>query len=589
MTGKNFSRTARITALALGCGTMALLAGCTANSNGVLGNNGNGNGQAPDVSSFKANPNQLTKGNSTTLTWDTKNAQSCLASGGDLADKDGWSGSGPKPVKGSFTTPPLNTPGIYTYTLTCTAADGISSAKNVDVVVSDGTSPTPPAVNFSATPTTVVAGNTTVLSWSSSNAQSCVASGGDTTDSDGWAGTTGTSNKGFTTQPLITPGTYTYALTCTAKNGSNSTSQIPVMVVASHGGSSSSGGSSSGGSSSGGSSSGSSSGGGGSGANIPLTATPATIPYDTGSGTTTANLVWNQPDASACTLTDPKGNPVPGVPTDSYSGNVPVTIDTTTPGTSTYTLQCTNATTGKPDPAQTATITVSQLQGAIPEGPGNDGTIPTTIDNGGKPVPGHFICTLGTGSLVTDPANPVTTAVGTKGLVGGPLTGLLNGLGGSTATDLLNSVKNTHNVIDDKIPTYATFSLAAGGLSILDSVDLDVLAPTGSTIPAGGYAVFAITFPGATVNLSLGKSITVSTFLDKPGAPATTPQETISVPKSQLGLLGSGGDQPAFIGLKTTKPYNRAALEVNPGLLSAVVGPSLYANEFCVGGKMVTP
>ena len=224
------------------------------------------------------------------------------------------------------------------------------------------------------------------------------------------------------------------------------------------------------------------------------------------------------------------------------------------------------------------------ITGGSSGGPPNDGTGPTNITSGGTPVSGHFVCTQ-SAQAYDSSAGKVTTAVGSNGLVGGPLTALLQTLGGSDATTLLNSVINPNNVIDGNLDTYATTTLTLGLLGgLLDSVDLSVLLPTGTTVPAGQFAVYAISFPNGTVDLSLINKVAVTTYLDN------VAQESNSLTQSDLSLLGAIGGStvpPIFVGIEATKPYDRATLSLTPGVLSADVGNAMYTYEFCPGGTLV--
>ena len=224
-------------------------------------------------------------------------------------------------------------------------------------------------------------------------------------------------------------------------------------------------------------------------------------------------------------------------------------------------------------------------------GPLNDGTGNsniTTIDSNGNTItlapPLHFVCTTGARAY-----GDVTTAVGANGLVGGPLTTLLNGLGGTTATTLLNSVTQPDNVIDGKLSTFATFALTAGLIQgTLDSVDLSVLMPAGTTVPAGKYAVYGLSFPNGTVNLSLLNSVTVATYLNDSQGVSTLQESNTLTSTLLLGLLGQGAiTEPAvWLGVKTTKPYDRATVRLLPGLISADVGDAMHVYELCVDGTL---
>ncbi len=208
----------------------------------------------------------------------------------------------------------------------------------------------------------------------------------------------------------------------------------------------------------------------------------------------------------------------------------------------------------------------------------NDGTDPnttTTITEGTTALSGNFICEGGIRALTTG----ATTEVATGGLVGGPLTLLLNALGGDTVTQLTNSVSEPDNVIDNKLSTFATYSLTLGLLAIIDSVDLLVHAD--QSIQPGNFAVFAVRFPKATLELSLINSVTVSTFL------GDTAQESISYSKSDLDLLGLGEEAKLFIGVKATKAFDTASISLTPAVLSANVGEAMYVHELCTKGRFV--
>ena len=99
------------------------------------------------------------------------------------------------------------------HTLTAVARDAAgntASAPPVAVIVNNTTTP-PPTLTFSASPTTITAGQASTLSWSSTNATSCTASG-----PTGWSGTKATSG----TQSVSPTVTTAYSLTCTGLGGS---------------------------------------------------------------------------------------------------------------------------------------------------------------------------------------------------------------------------------------------------------------------------------------------------------------------------------------------------------------------------------
>jgi hypothetical protein len=148
---------------------------------------------APTVT-LTASPTTIAAGASSTLTWSSMNATACTASGS-------WSGA--EPTSGSAPTGALTA--NASYTLTCNGAGGSGMATATVTV----THPQP-AVTLTANPTTVAPGATSLLTWNSTNATGCTASGG-------WSGAEGPS--GTLTTPVLNA-TTTYNLTCTGAGGS---------------------------------------------------------------------------------------------------------------------------------------------------------------------------------------------------------------------------------------------------------------------------------------------------------------------------------------------------------------------------------
>jgi hypothetical protein len=153
----------------------------------------NGTTPAPAVT-LNANPQSVMTGNAATLNWSATNATSCTASGG-------WSGA--KATSGSASTGALTA--TTSYALNCTGAGGAGSATTTVTVTTAA-----PAVKLTASPTIIGPGTATTLTWSSSGATSCAASGG-------WSGAKATS--GSTSTGSLTA-TTSYTLTCTGAGGS---------------------------------------------------------------------------------------------------------------------------------------------------------------------------------------------------------------------------------------------------------------------------------------------------------------------------------------------------------------------------------
>lgn len=192
--------------------TVAL--GACANG-GPASSGGDGGSNGPPraaVVSFHADPATVSPGGTSTLSWTTTDATSCVAS-------DAWSGT--KAVNGSETVTLPSNPGSYTYTLACSGPGGSNTPSSVTITV--GTDGAATVVSFRADPATVQPGGSSTLSWTTQNASSCTAS-------NGWSGTKGTSGSEAVTPPS-TPNSYLYTLTCTGPGGQNAASSITVTVA----------------------------------------------------------------------------------------------------------------------------------------------------------------------------------------------------------------------------------------------------------------------------------------------------------------------------------------------------------------------
>jgi len=161
----------------------------------------------PDVqftlSSPSASPNA-----SITLNWSSENATSCRASGG------AWSGE--RSTAGSLVIPNL-TPGDKKFTLTCTGSGG-STVIDRTLIVSD-----PPKITLTADKTTVASGGSVTLSWTVTNAESCLASGQ-------WSDVKNKSGGSETLGPL-TRRSSDFILTCRGRAGDEASVTRTVSVT----------------------------------------------------------------------------------------------------------------------------------------------------------------------------------------------------------------------------------------------------------------------------------------------------------------------------------------------------------------------
>lgn len=184
----------------------------------------------------------------------------------------------------------------------------------------------------------------------------------------------------------------------------------------------------------------------------------------------TVGLSGCQADADGSLNTGPNGNGTGQVDTDDG-----IDDDGNPTGSGTHTD------TGFPNDGSTGGNVVQD------DGTGT-GTDETIAGVGSDPAR-NFVCTSTAQSFFG-----ATTQVGANGLVGDTLSGIVGTIGGNSVTDLLNSVKDKDLSIDGTLRTAATFAhtaslLGLAGTGMIDSLDLNVLMPSGVTIPAGEYAV----------------------------------------------------------------------------------------------------
>jgi hypothetical protein len=160
----------------------------------------------PPIVSIAASPMVVPAQGSSTLTWSSMKATSCTASGA-------WSGS--RAIAGTASTGALSQDS--TFTLTCTGAGGSTSASlavTIDPCNGCWDYPPPPVVTLTASPTSVASGASSTLTWSSTDATSCTASGA-------WSGAQATAGSA-STGALNFDSTFT--LSCTGAGGSTSAS-----------------------------------------------------------------------------------------------------------------------------------------------------------------------------------------------------------------------------------------------------------------------------------------------------------------------------------------------------------------------------
>ena len=147
----------------------------------------------PSVS-FNANPEVINSGGASTLSWTSKKADTVIID----------NGIGDVPLNGSISVTPLDS---TTYTITASGSSGTASSSVTVTVNTSG--PQPPSVSINASTTLLLQGESSTLSWNSSNAESVTIDNG----------IDGVSASGSL---VVTPSqTTTYTISATGQGGSD--------------------------------------------------------------------------------------------------------------------------------------------------------------------------------------------------------------------------------------------------------------------------------------------------------------------------------------------------------------------------------
>jgi len=521
-----------------------------------------------------------------TLTWtSTGTGNVCTASGG--APGDGWSGT--EPANGSAKVTETTT-GTYGYLLTCVNAGG-SGVGTATVEV--GTVPAP-TVSLNLTPnpvapSTATVTNTTTLTWSTVNAKSCTAAGGD--GSDGWTGAQPTSGTLSINVPQ-TVGSYTYILNCVSSANVEGSGSIQLLVTTTPP------------------------------PTVNVSVTPSSVAVG-GSST----ISWTTVGATACTAsgswngTEPLQSPAGGVSTGALA----------TAGVYDYTLTCTNAngstsntaylTVGTPPPP---TVSISVSPTTIR--PGQSATLSWTSTNatsctasaswsGSEPLQSP-VGGVSTGVLLTDGAYSYTlTCSGPSGTVAADALLIVSGVSvvddcgvgvpsttlispAYTATDSasglctllsalgvqLCTVNNVSYVVSGEPDAYTTINVDVDALTL--GTESLLVAPTsepatpGPVLPGGRTVGFVISNPNEPVTVNLIQSLSVSTLLD--GTVVQTAGGNSATKLGVLSLINVGSTSGVFVNFTTAPGDNFDSLELTDTAGLATVLGTVDVYNSCV-------
>jgi hypothetical protein len=157
-------------------------------------------GAGGPTAAISANPTSIASGGSSTLTWTSTNAVSATLNGATVA------------VNGSQTVSPT---AKTTYTFIAKSSSGATGQAQATVTV--GSSSGPPTAGITANPTSIVSGNSSTLTWTTTNAVSADLNG-----------TTVALNGSQVVSP--TP-TTTYRITAHSASGATDWGQVTVTVT----------------------------------------------------------------------------------------------------------------------------------------------------------------------------------------------------------------------------------------------------------------------------------------------------------------------------------------------------------------------
>lgn len=183
---------------------------------------------AAPSATLRISPSTVAAGQPYTVTWTSMNSNSCYGTGG--IPMTGWeTGAGFGPPAGSFTNTPISSQlGSFTFTLTCVGLYPDVAPISVQAQLTVASAGTILSANLQVDKSSVALGDSFLLTWSSTGASDCTASGGGANGTP-WTGSIGAA--GTSSQAASVVGSYTYTVIC--DNGAQSTGPQSVTVVVS--------------------------------------------------------------------------------------------------------------------------------------------------------------------------------------------------------------------------------------------------------------------------------------------------------------------------------------------------------------------
>jgi hypothetical protein len=247
-------------------------------------------------------------GSSTTLTWSTLDASSCMAAANPATN---FTSPAAPATSGSLTVTPAAA-GATVYTFTCTGAAGASASNSVTLLATSGTPAVAPTLALAST--SVEVGKPTTITWNSANATSCTASGS-------WSGTLASSGSQTITPAVV--GTETFTLICTNLGGPSAAVSVSLNATA---------------------------------ALVKPPAPTLTLGKSSISADTTTSITWSSAGATSCTASgNANANQAGWEGTQAPSATFTITPDTT--GSFVFSMYCSNGAGNSPTTSVTLTVT----------------------------------------------------------------------------------------------------------------------------------------------------------------------------------------------------------------------------------------
>jgi chitodextrinase len=481
---------------------------------------------APSIASFTASPTSIVSGNSSTLSWSVS---------GNPTPTLSISGVGTVTGTSVAVSPTATT----TYTLTATSSAGSATAQ-VTVTVTPATV-APTIASFTASPTSIVSGNTSTLSWSASGNPTPTLS-----INNGVGTVIGTS---VAVSPTATT---TYTLTATNSAG-NKTAQVTVTVT-------------------------------------PATVAPTIVSF-TASPTSivsgkSSTLSWSV-----------SGNPTPTLSINNGVGTVSGTSVSVSPtATTTYTITATSSA-GTATAQLTVTVTAATAGPSVPTGLTATATSTSQIslswtvstDNAGATITGYHLFRNGTQSATagTWPAYTITgltpsttytftvAAVDSAGNVSGQSASAIATTQGPTAAPTIASLTASPATISSGSSSTLAWTVSGNPTPTLSISGIGTVTGTSVSVSPTASTTYTLTATNSSGSATAQATVSVTPSSDNtpPSVPAGL--SATAVAPFQVDLLWTAStDNTGVTGYQIFRSGNQIGTSASASYVDTGLSPS---------------